>query len=259
MSNGLVIAEHLAEHLNTKAEASMHVLDCNVAMSAGYNYAVLGAKIGLPGNDHFAGQVSCYLQRVGDADPDAVYFVLIGGNDVRMMDPNLTDAEAELILDPLVSTLMGQLDTLVNAGAKKVVVANMGNMGRLPSSNAAGNFAAGRLEAFSQIFNGILESEMGDFKDDNPTTTTGIHIFNLFGAMNDILDDAGSLGFVNSTDGCFDKEAEFVFPFDPYFFPCEELAVDTFVFIDPGGHATQKTNLLLWERLRDEVIIPAGW
>ncbi|QDQ27456.1 autotransporter domain-containing protein [Chitinimonas arctica] len=97
-------------------------------------------------------QLGSYLaSRGGKADPNALYSIWIGGNDVT---PALTagqaggTAAAQAVMATAVQTTLSQIATLKAAGAKHILVLNAPDVGRTPllfstvASQAAGNVSA---------------------------------------------------------------------------------------------------------------------
>ncbi|WP_374352821.1 autotransporter domain-containing protein [Chitinimonas sp.] len=118
----------------------------NPALPAGGNdYAQGGARVngvgesGFPGiGDSVVTQVSDYLKAAGGkADPNALYMVWIGGNDVPValgiaQDPSKGQAGAQQYLGNAAQTAVGQVAALRAAGAQRIVVANLPDVGRTP-------------------------------------------------------------------------------------------------------------------------------
>jgi phospholipase/lecithinase/hemolysin len=78
-TNGLNLADVFAESLGFNANPSLHL----IGPPQGNNFAVLGALARGTGAAALSGQITAHLNtRGGSADPNALYFMFIGGNDV---------------------------------------------------------------------------------------------------------------------------------------------------------------------------------
>jgi len=197
-SNGEVAVDHLANELGTVAKPSLHTIGC----TSGYNYAVGGGNIRGSDRQDLSTQVNEYLDRVSSADPSVLYFVMMGGNDVRQMDVTLDTATATTTLNLILSDLLLQLQKLVDAGAQQLMVANNGDMGKLPSSLEDVTKAV-KLTEYSTQYNSLLVTRLNQFIIDNPSLEPNkIKLFDLHGAMAEILLDPSSFGFINSTEAC---------------------------------------------------------
>jgi phospholipase/lecithinase/hemolysin len=245
ISNGLLAVEHLAAKMETTDFPSYHPLGCR----GGYNYAVVGGNIRGSSDEDLLCQVNKYLERVNDvADPDALYFVMMGGNDVRQLNVNLSNTERDAELNSILDALFDQLERLLNFGVKKLLVANSGNMGRLPSSIT--DEVEVELEDYSNQFNTLFNDRMNEpmvgLKDKYPGAA--IEIFDLFFEMSFILNNPNlpQHDFVNIEEGCFDVEAD-----DKWHVECQEgtdAVIDKFVFFD-SVHATAKVHKLLADKI----------
>ena len=238
--NGPLAVEHLATHLNTTALPSFHTFGCKV----GYNYASLAGEIRGAKDEDLLCQVNAYLERTSNnASTSALYFVMMGGNDVRKLDVSLSDTDRDIELNAILDVLFEQLQRLVNAGVMKLMVANSGDMGKLPSSIESGAATSNTLTVFSQRYNVLFDARMTTLTNNSLTANPLIKIvtFDLFGAMTDIL---ATGPFVDKTHGCYD-----VGPPQKYHSSCSSTAIDTFVFFDEV-HATAKTNELIWGKIK---------
>ncbi|MBX2847732.1 MAG: SGNH/GDSL hydrolase family protein [Acidiferrobacterales bacterium] len=203
ISDGPVAADILAEAIGSDASRSGHLL----GQSDGFNYAVAGGNI-LGGNrEDLGSQVSAYLQRVnGGADPDALYLVFMGGNDMRDARSIDSASAANAQISRIINKLDAELGRLVNAGARAFLVPNVANIGRIPETiereqNQPGVMA--RAESYTRTYNQALTAMLRKYKS-NP----GISLveFDLFVELENVLNNAAQFGFTNIEEGCFDPE-----------------------------------------------------
>jgi len=169
------------------------------------NYAFGGARASDAAGGPFdmSAQVAQYLTDNGAADPDALYAVWFGGNDVR-------DAlfayfaggapAAQAVITAAISNYATSMGILIAAGATDFVVPNVPNVGLAPSVTAFGPQASGLATllsfAFNQGLSAVLDSLEGGFPG---ISITRVDMFTLITAA---VDNPGAFGFVNAEDAC---------------------------------------------------------
>ena len=130
-SNGRVWVEYLAERLKLPSER---------VTNFAYGGATTGSSSSLvPG---LLKQVQSFTQAHQRTNPDALYVLWAGANDY------LQGASSATIP---VENLTGALATLAHVGAKKLLVANLPNLGQLPATRTGANSAS--LTALTQAHN----------------------------------------------------------------------------------------------------------
>lgn len=196
-SNGSVWTQYLAQSLGVPLAPSI---------AGGTNYAFGGAQTGLNGNDvpglpgfpySMQTQVSTYLGTTANiADPNALYVVAGGGNDVRAAleaiaagaDANTT---AVATITSYASNMAGMVASLKLAGAQHVLVMNTPNFGLTPLANAMGigPLATSLSFAMDQALAGALAG-------------SGVMSFDMFGFMTTVVAAGPASGFSNWTNAC---------------------------------------------------------
>src|SRR5687768_418938 len=103
------------------------------------NFAYGGAQIrqGSEAVPDLDGQTDAFRDAVdGDADPNALYLVTIGGNDVRSLAPSGSDpaseADAHLALDRAAEKYLTELSQLVDMGAQHILITGVPDVGLIP-------------------------------------------------------------------------------------------------------------------------------
>ncbi len=187
-SNGPVWVETFAANLGLTAVNSL---------SGGTNYAFGGAPTGAPflsSSPSLTAQVSGqYLpSHGGAADPNALYVVWGGGNDVRTGDPAVLTASV-----PNISNI---ISTLAAAGATNFLVANLPNIGLTPEAQAGGPAVVAGATFLSVTFNGQLIAATAGLR-----SSLGVNIIDLdvFSFLNNTIANAGALGITNTTGRCY--------------------------------------------------------
>ncbi len=166
------------------------------SLQGGNNYAFAGARTGgAPPSPtvvpNLLVQTQMFLGNVGGvADPNALYSIWGGGNDIR--DNDIGNSVANI------STIITQLHA---AGAMNFFLPNQPNIGLTPESLAglAPGGSAAVITAASLQFNMDLLAELQMLE-----ANLGINIikFDIFSLFNDVAVDPAAFGFSNITAPC---------------------------------------------------------
>ena len=175
------------------------------------NYAYAGARAqGMdPERPSFAQQVEKYLvSRGGVANPDALYVVQFGGNDVRdaltaaqaaLMTggtPQQAELAAGAVIAGAVNAVAQQMAILRAAGAQNSLVANAPNLGRTPVVIALG--ASGDAATLAGAFNFGLDGVIAFYAG----TGANLYRLDLFNFVEAATEMPLGLGFANATEPC---------------------------------------------------------
>lgn len=193
ISNGKIWVEHLADSLG-------------MGLQAEDNHAVAGARsdhdnfmvnFGLPlGDTGLLSQVEDFLvdSGPGGADPDALYTVWIGANDVFTSlsfggDMNLTVYHA-------IQNTAQAVGALASHGARHIVVANLPDLGLTPFGLGLGAGFSAQLSGLTDAYNAGLEQALAALDG------YGIHTirFDAAGLIREIAANPATFGLVNATD-----------------------------------------------------------
>ncbi|HRN61720.1 MAG TPA: autotransporter domain-containing protein [Luteimonas sp.] len=188
---GLVWAEWLADYYGTNATP-------NGNGQSGDNYAAGGSmiasdRIGPPFGltPSLATQMGRYLAANGGrADPDALYTVWGGANDLFSIAANPT--QAQQIIGAAVTAQVGIVGTLQGAGARYVLVPNIPDIGIAPSFLAQGPAAAAQGTAIATAYNNALYGGL---------QANGLRVIPLdtFTFLREVVADPSRYGFSNVT------------------------------------------------------------
>ncbi|MFZ7095760.1 autotransporter domain-containing protein [Luteimonas dalianensis] len=184
---GWVWAQHLAERYGTDASA-------NGNGQAGDNYAVGGARVAgdvfgaLGPTPSVASQVQAFMG-AGGVDPDALYSVWGGANDVFAV---AAGAPPEQTIGTAVAAQVGLVGALQGAGARYVLVPNLPDMGITPAARAQGPLAQGQLTALAAAYNDALFGGLA---------ASGLRVIPLdtFSFLREVAASPGEYGFANVT------------------------------------------------------------
>jgi phospholipase/lecithinase/hemolysin len=253
-TNGPVAVQLLAESLGLSANASLWLTAPPVP--AGTNYAVGGATsalaaLGGPTGINLPEQVGAYSLYAADhADPNALYVVMIGGNDVRNAALKATGAPA---VTEGVETELAAISTLKGEGAEHFLVVNVPNVGIIPEFAQDNPTLAGEATTFSQLYDSELAAGLSGLHLGVGATLTD---FDLYDFNANILANAASLGFTNTTDRCYTNTPGSAATSSQ----CGPNAenIDNFLYWD-DIHPTARVQALWAEGFRTAVPEPSTW
>lgn len=242
VSNGPVAVDVLADKLGLDADASLHL----IGPAVGSNYAVAGANAFGTEEIDLGFQVLLFqANHVDGAPADALYVIMIGGNDVRdaRVDPDFISAKNTV--KAAVAQVVQSIMALAQSGARSFLVVNSPNIGIIPETQLiAASYDEPKLgirsRKLSQIYRVALHQALQDLKHDSD-----LHIveFDLFKFFNKLGKQADRYGITNTTNACFNPEA-FSFHIDCNF----GLNFDQFFFFDEI-HPTARVHSILGEAL----------
>jgi len=198
-SNGEVWTQYLAHSLG---------LSLNPSLMGGGNFAFGGAQTGVNGSDipaipgfpfSMSTQLGMYLGATsGVADPNALYIVSGGGNNIRdALERIAGGADASATAASTVATYVtdmgGIVDGLQAAGAHHILVVNTPNFGLTPLAGAFGvrDSATGLSWAMDAALGARLASEGPD-----------VMSFDLFTFLTSSVAAGAALGFTDVTHAC---------------------------------------------------------
>lgn len=178
-SNGRVWVEYLADYLELSAEQIK-------------NFAYGGAMIVSDRNSLVPGllsQVQSFTQANRSINPNALYVLWAGANDYLQGTTNTT---------LLVDTTAKAISTLAETGAKKILVANLPDLGQLPATRNTAN--ANDLSRLTQTHNLGLRRSLKQLNQQYP------HLQLLTLDANTLYHQAiaqpSTFGFTNVTQSC---------------------------------------------------------
>jgi thermolabile hemolysin len=272
VSDGAVAVEHLAAHLRVGLAPSFHVIPARP--SVGTDYAVASAKARGPAPEDLAHQVDRLVLDHGSLPADAIYVMLIGGNDaIDAFQAAASGSAASPTSDAIVTSAIAAIGTnverLLDFGARLFVVANVPDLAVLPavvasatsSANEAALLASATAisNAFDRELRTRLEHIAGSARWSFPTPPALV-VFDLRAAVR-AAQQAGVANGGNGLDACFDSEiyrqsaaAERVFHPDCAPQGSAPPRFADFVFWDgihPTGAAHQAVGVALIEAVED--------
>lgn len=195
-SNGPVWVEYLNDHLGLGAVAP--------SRAGGRNYAHGGSEITFDEGPStgLLRQYQMYASGAGAAgsDPDALYVVWSGSNDIRYSlmaaaaDP---DTDIAAIFSQRIGAYYQVLSGLAASGAQNLLVPNIANVGRSPEALAAG--VSGETTALVMAWNAALDDMLDTLEGQTQAT---IWRFDAFALVEGIFANAAELGFTHTGEPC---------------------------------------------------------
>ena len=164
------------------------------------NYAVAGARAQGIGAEKpsFGDQVQKYLGVTGGtADPNGLYVVQFGGNDIRdALESAQLGGDPTVVIGGAIQALAHNIGLLNQAGARKLLVANAPNLGKVPVIAALG--AQAPAEQLSAAYNMALDGLLAQL------AMGGLEIYrlDLFSFVDVAAQMPHGFGFSDATTPC---------------------------------------------------------
>ncbi|HXU17983.1 MAG TPA: SGNH/GDSL hydrolase family protein [Terriglobales bacterium] len=184
-SNGPLWVDHIAGYLGLKLTP---------ALAGGTDFAFAGAWVTAPedGVPTVPQQVQMYLQATGGkADPDALYFLDGGGNDIV----GTTSGDPNALGYQIAAGLADSEHMLRNAGARHFIIPNLFNVGLLPVAADHVAFATAASASANQWLNRLLWF-------DQKLPKLRILRVDVNSLMNAVMKDQSHFGFTDVTGPC---------------------------------------------------------
>ena len=214
---GLVWAQWVADYYGT---------DATTDNQGGTNYAIGGARIDTPVANTIpvTAQVELYLStHGGQADPNALYTVWGGGNDLLAFD----------FAAPVGAQMVEAVGRLHDAGARYILVPTLPDAGLTPFAISAGGGVPALATSIANSFNVQIFGALDD---------AGLRVIplNTFQLQQEIVADYAAYGFTNITSPACPGSSLVCTPAD-YVVPGAD---QTYVFAD-GVHPSSATHRIL--------------
>ncbi len=256
ISNGPVAVEKLAARLGLTAQASLHM----IWPEEGSNYAIAGANASGIEPIDLTAQIIGFQANHATAPADALYVILIGGNDIRDARNETNPFIARSKVKAAAKKVRYAIKSLSRAGAHSFLLISAPNIGLIPDTRLIATATNDpelieRARKLSSLYQSELQKAARHLRY---TSSINIIEFSLFDFFNDLVEQADQYGFSNTTDACFNS-AESTFHPDCNF----GSNFDQFIFFDEI-HPTTRVHALVGDALYDEILndtkeIWVGW
>ena len=199
-ADGPVGVDFLAARFELSSEPSLHL----VGKQGGTNYAVLHASAAGDLPIDMPQQIAAYLNpRKSVADPDALYFVFIGANDIIAGTIEKDEAKSEAILNNGIKAIDQGIRKLHASGARIFYAPNNINLGIAPITKTYG--VSARATQKTQVFNRMFEKTLRKLERD---LDINIYRFDFYQVGEDMMASVDKLGYTNVTDSCLALQAQ---------------------------------------------------
>lgn len=181
-SNGRVWVEELAAKLNLPDDRVK-------------NFAWGGATTGTNGLNRVPGvlaQVETFVQSTPYIDSQALFVVWAGANDYLFSTENPTAS---------IENLNRSLQSLLQIGAKRLLVANLPDLGKLPATRTTE--ASAQLTKFALTYNQALTKTLNRLQTPD-VTIAELDVFNIYQTA---VNNPQQFGFTNVTTACLNAAA----------------------------------------------------
>jgi len=200
-SNGLNYADLMSVQLRGEP--------LNPSLAGGTNYAWGGAFTGTDGLvPNMVKQSTDYADATGgQADPNALYVVWGGANDVfaaigaTAVDPLMGFQVGQATVDESTANLQIILGDLAEHGARNILVANLPDLGLTPRGRSHGAGIAGYASFISLAF----DTQLDEILDGLAASYDGLnlHRLDVYSLLNDVVAHPGAYGLSNVHDSCY--------------------------------------------------------
>jgi outer membrane lipase/esterase len=194
-SNGKLWTEYLATGLGQAGDAAPYLV-------GGNNFAWAGARTGTGGTPAGLLDQTTLWAATRVADPNALYVLVGGGNDMRDArtaapgNSALEQSFRKISAEAAVANLKGSLGVLAAAGAKNVLVSNLPDLAFTPEAMLTGVTAASGDASLQ--FNQLMPSLLSY----GASVGLSMTFLDLNGAFSVFRADPGAFGITNINSAC---------------------------------------------------------
>ena len=193
---GYVWSQYLAEYYGSNASVAWKATGATPAPADGNNWAVGGARVGtssvgaLGYTPSLTAQYQAYLASGNSVDPNALYTVWGGANDLFAVQAN--PAQANAIIGGAVTAQVGLVGALTQAGAQYILVPAIPDLGLTPASRAGGTVGMAQATLLTQAYNDALFGGLA---------SAGLHVIPLdtFHFLQEVVANPSAFGISNVT------------------------------------------------------------
>jgi outer membrane lipase/esterase len=199
-------------------------------------------------------QMAMYLGASGGkADPNALYQVWGGANDIFYLTGTSTDANVLAAGTAAAAQAeVGMLGQLQAAGARYVVVYNLPDVGKTPASAAGGPAAQAGGTQLALVYNGILSTGISQL------SANGLNVIpvDTFRLLNEVIASPSTFGFTNvTTPACNGSSVQCGPAGSGLPFSYAAGTDQTYLFAD-GVHPTTAAHAMLAQYVLAELAAP---
>ena len=156
-----------------------------------------------------SGQIAQFQTKYGPAaDPNALYTIWIGGNDLLGLPGSATQVQVQTLAVQTVGNIDSAIVTLAAMGAKKFLVVTLPDVGKTPQALSGGPAVAATASAVAASFNSLLlggNATVGIPSLAQLSTTYGLNlkVWDSYAFIDGIVANPAANGFANVTTACY--------------------------------------------------------
>jgi len=176
----------------------------------------------------------------GGADPNALYTIWIGANDLNAIPAGTPGPEIGADIGAIVLNIDSAIGTLAGMGAKNFLVVDVPDLGKTPDAIATGPLGVAAASGVSAAFNNVLingSTPVPSLAALAAGAGIDISLLDSYGLLDEITSDPAAYGLNDVTDPCLTGESNFAGGT-----PC--ATPDTYLFWD-GDHPTAAGQALV--------------
>lgn len=161
------------------------------------------------------GQLAQFHTLHPTADPNALYTVWVGSNDLTNILGNAAPTAYAADAGAVVANIDSAINTLAGYGAKNVLVLTVPDLGKTPAAIAAGPLAQAAASALSGAFdltlvNGSAAAGLPSLTSLAAADGLNLAILDTYSLLDGIAANKGAFGFTNVTDPCVTGSVNYV-------------------------------------------------
>lgn len=158
------------------------------------------------------GQIAQFQATHVVADPNALYTIWIGSNDLNDMLANAAQGQYGVDIGTIVANIDGAINVLAGMGAKNFLILNVPDLGATPAAEALGPAASAGASQISAVFDSILANGEGPIPSlaaIAAADSINISLVNTYALLDAIVADPASYGLTNVTQACLTGEVNY--------------------------------------------------
>ncbi len=213
------------------------------------NYAVGGARaVDFPCRFNLPAQVDAFVADFGQVSPQTLIAIEIGGNDVRdaLIAAATQGADPAVFIGNALTSLSNGIMNLYARGARKFLLLNVGDVGKIPSVLMLDQQFPGIAQLATDITLAYNAALLGTVNQLNAGLSgSQTRVLDIYGLLGEVLADPSAFGITNTTTPCV----------TPNRAPYQCGNPDSYLFWD-GIHPTAAVHAIIGQRALTVISAP---
>jgi phospholipase/lecithinase/hemolysin len=151
------------------------------------------------------GQIAQFSAVHATADPNALYTIWIGSNDLLDIPTGATSSQIASDIGTAIANIDTAIGTLATEGAKNFLIVTVPDLGKTPGAIAGGPAVEAGASALSASFDTTLVNGAGPIPSLSALGTAdglNLSVLNTYSLVDSIFANPGTYGFTDVTDPC---------------------------------------------------------